>query len=72
MLLLIGYWIPAFVAVIVVDWRIRSRGRNTVDPADEVTDRTDAVAALVAFVVAYAAAVPFMNTHSNPPTSAWR
>lgn len=72
-LLLIGYWIPAFVAVIVVDWWIRSRGRNTVDPADEVTDRTDAVAALVAFVVAYAAAVPFMNTSlfQGPVSVAW-
>ena len=61
-LLLVGYWIPAFVAVIVIDWLIRSRGRPTLDPALERTDRRDAVAALIAFVLAYAAAVPFMNT----------
>lgn len=61
-LLFISYWIPAFVAVVAVDWRIRSRGRATVDPALEYTPRADALAALVAFVVAYAAAVPFMHT----------
>ena len=72
-LLFIGYWIPAFVAVIVVDWRIRSRGRDALDPAEEATDRTDAVAALAAFVVAYVAAVPFMNTSlfQGPVALAW-
>jgi NCS1 family nucleobase:cation symporter-1 len=61
-LLVVSYWIPAFVAVVAVDWRIRSRGRATVDPDVERTSRPDAVAAVVAFVVAYAAAVPFMDT----------
>ena len=42
--------------------RIRARGRATINPAEEHTARGDAVAALVAFVLAYAAAVPFMNT----------
>jgi NCS1 family nucleobase:cation symporter-1 len=72
-LLLIGYWIPAFVAVIVIDWLIRSRGRASINPARERTARPDAVAALVAFVLAYAAAVPFMNTSviQGPVAVAW-
>jgi nucleobase:cation symporter-1, NCS1 family len=60
--LLVSYWIPAFVAVIVIDWLIRTRGRTTINPADEFTDRLDAVAAMITFVLAYAAAIPFMNT----------
>ncbi|MCW2688516.1 MAG: cytosine permease [Mycobacterium sp.] len=72
-LLLIGYWIPAFVAVIVVDWVIRTRGRSSINPAKEQTDRGDAVAALVVFVLAYAAAMPFMNTSliQGPVAQAW-
>jgi NCS1 family nucleobase:cation symporter-1 len=61
-LLLVSYWIPAFVAVVVVDWAIRTRGRSSIDPSAEFTARRDAVAALVTFLVAYAIAVPFMNT----------
>ena len=61
-LLLVSYWIPGLVAVTVVDWLIRTRGRSTINPATERTERGDAVAALIAFVVAYGAAVPFMNT----------
>jgi NCS1 family nucleobase:cation symporter-1 len=60
--LLVSYWIPAFVAVVVVDWLIRSRGRATINPAEEATDRIDAAAALIAFALAYAAAIPFMHT----------
>ncbi|BBY47222.1 cytosine permease [Mycolicibacterium arabiense] len=78
-LLLIGYWIPGFVAVVVVDWMMRTRrgadgrGRATIDPSVESTGRTDAIAALVAFVVAYLAAVPFMNTSliQGPVAVAW-
>src|SRR5215211_5227821 len=36
-LLLIGYWIPAFVAVIVIDWMFRARGRASINPALERT-----------------------------------
>ena len=61
-LLLVSYWIPAFVAVVVIDWALRVRGRATINPAEEHTARGDAIAAVVAFVLAYAAAVPFMNT----------
>jgi NCS1 family nucleobase:cation symporter-1 len=61
-LLLVGYWIPAFVAVVAIDWLFRINGRRSINPAQEGTDRHDALAAIVVFVVSYAAAIPFMNT----------
>jgi NCS1 family nucleobase:cation symporter-1 len=61
-LLFVSYWIPAFAAIVSVDWWVRSRGRDTVDPALEHTERADAAVALATFVVAYLAAIPFMNT----------
>jgi NCS1 family nucleobase:cation symporter-1 len=72
-LLLIGYWIPAYAAVIIVDWVIRSRGRSSINPAEEDTDRADALAALAVFVLAYGAAIPFMNTSliEGPVAKAW-
>jgi hypothetical protein len=71
--LLVGYWIPAFVAVVVIDWVLRVRGRATINPAEETTGRADAVAAVIAFVLAYAAAIPFMNTTliGGPIAKAW-
>ncbi|AQT82903.1 cytosine permease [Mycolicibacterium litorale] len=62
-LLFVSYWIPAFVAIVAIDWRYRSAGRETVDPTAELTARTDGVVALVTFFVAFAAAVPFMHTN---------
>jgi nucleobase:cation symporter-1, NCS1 family len=72
-LLLVGYWIPAFVAIIVIDWLLRTKGRRSVNPAAEHTDRADAVAAVIVFVLAYAAAIPFMNTSliQGPVARAW-
>jgi nucleobase:cation symporter-1, NCS1 family len=72
-LLLVSYWVPAFAAVVTIDWLIRVRGRHTVNPAEESTELEDAVAALIAFVAAYAAAVPFMNTSlfQGPFAKAW-
>jgi NCS1 family nucleobase:cation symporter-1 len=72
-LLLVSYWIPAFVAVVVIDWLIRIRGRASINPAEEPTKRLDAVAALIVFAVAYAAAIPFMNTSliEGPVARAW-
>lgn len=61
-LLLVGYWIPAFVAIVVIDWVLRINGRRSMNPALEHTARADAVAAAIVFVLAYAAAMPFMNT----------
>ena len=61
-LLLVSYWIPAFAAVVIIDWRRAAVGTPRVDPATVVTPRADAIAALIAFVVAYVAAIPFMNT----------
>ena len=55
-LLLVSYWIPGFVAVVVIDWLLRVRGRASINPAEEATDRRDAVAAVIAFVLAYGAA----------------
>jgi NCS1 family nucleobase:cation symporter-1 len=71
--LLVSYWIPGFVAVVVIDWRIRTRGRTTINPAEETIDRLDAVAAVSAFVLAYAAAIPFMHTSliEGPIAKAW-
>ncbi|MDG4666633.1 cytosine permease [Mycobacterium sp. 236(2023)] len=72
-LLLVSYWIPAFVAVVVIDWRLRAAGRRTLDPTVETAARNDGVAALIAFAVAYAAAIPFMNTTliQGPVALAW-
>jgi nucleobase:cation symporter-1, NCS1 family len=62
-LLFVSYWIPAFVAIVAIDWRYRSAGRDVINPAEETTPRRDAVVALVTFFVAFAAAVPFMHTN---------
>lgn len=72
-LLLVSYWIPAFVSIVVIDWLLRVRGRATIDPSSEPTERRDAVAALIVFLLAYAAAVPFMNTslYVGPIARAW-
>ena len=61
-LLLVSYWIPAFVAIVVIDWLLRIRGRASINPAEEPTDRRDAMAAVIVFVLAYVVAIPFMNT----------
>jgi len=63
LLLFVSYWIPAFVAITAIDWRIRSAGRDIVHPENENTRRADSIAALASFVVAFAAAVPFMHTN---------
>ncbi len=72
-LLLVSYWIPAFVAIVVIDWLMRIRGRASINPAEEPTDRRDAAAAVIVFVLAYAAAIPFMNTSliEGPVARAW-
>ncbi|GAA3791203.1 purine-cytosine permease family protein [Streptomyces chiangmaiensis] len=59
-LLFVGYWIPGFVAIVVVDWLVR-RGRVT-DLAAETARPRSAWPPLLAFTVAFAAAVPFMDT----------
>jgi NCS1 family nucleobase:cation symporter-1 len=72
-LLLVSYWIPAFVSIVVIDWLLRIAGRAHINPAEEPTDRRHAVAALIVFVLAYAAAIPFMNTSliEGPIARAW-
>ncbi|MER5276445.1 cytosine permease [Streptomyces sp. NPDC002809] len=63
-LLLVGYWIPAFVAIVAVDWTVRARSRNgsPIDLADESSRRQPWWPAPTAFVLGFAAATPFMNT----------
>jgi nucleobase:cation symporter-1, NCS1 family len=72
-LLFVGYWIPAFFAIVTIDWFYRARGRLTVNPARESTARSDAIVAIVAFIVAFGVAVPFMNTSIvvGPVAKAW-
>jgi NCS1 family nucleobase:cation symporter-1 len=62
-LLFVSYWVPAFVAIVVIDWRIRSAGRDAINPAHEFTSRADGWVALAVFVVAFVVAMPFM--HNN-------
>ncbi|NED86549.1 cytosine permease [Streptomyces sp. SID11233] len=63
-LLLVGYWIPGFVAIVAVDWivRARARGSSPVDLAAESSRPQPWWPALTAFAAAFAAAVPFMST----------
>ncbi|MET7683890.1 cytosine permease [Streptomyces sp. NPDC005423] len=63
-LLFVGYWIPGFVAIVVVDWFARSRLRDgdTVDLAVELARPQAGLPPVLAFVGAFAAAVPFMDT----------
>ncbi|MDT5184229.1 MAG: nucleobase:cation symporter, family [Mycobacterium sp.] len=72
-LLLVSYWIPAFVSIVVIDWLLRIGGRASINPAEETTERRDAAAAVIVFVIAYAAAIPFMNTSliEGPLAKAW-
>ncbi|MER5854672.1 cytosine permease [Streptomyces sp900105245] len=63
-LLFVGYWIPAFVAIVIVDWvaRARARGDRPVDLAQEEAAPQPWWPAVTAFVVGFAVAVPFMST----------
>ncbi|MFJ4844678.1 MULTISPECIES: purine-cytosine permease family protein [unclassified Streptomyces] len=63
-LLFVGYWIPGFVAIVVVDWlaRARARGGEEIDLAAETGRPQPGLPAVLAFAAAFAAAVPFMDT----------
>ncbi|WP_030620535.1 purine-cytosine permease family protein [Streptomyces sclerotialus] len=63
-LLFVGYWIPGFIGVVAVDWcaRARARGGRPVDVHEEFARPQPWWPAVLAFVVAFAAAVPFMDT----------
>ncbi|MEU9089426.1 cytosine permease [Streptomyces sp. NPDC048428] len=63
-LLLVGYWIPAFVAIVAVDWTVRARTRNgsPIDLAAESSRPQPWWPALTAFTLGFAAAIPFMST----------
>ncbi|MEU6221766.1 cytosine permease [Streptomyces sp. NPDC047022] len=59
-LLFVGYWIPGFVAIVVVDWLVR-RGAVT-DLAAATSRPRSPWPPLLAFAGAFAVAVPFMDT----------
>ncbi|ATY10081.1 cytosine permease [Amycolatopsis sp. AA4] len=61
-LLVVSYWIPPFLGVVVPDWLRRTRRGREVDVLAELRRPVRSWAAIVAFVVGFAAAVPFMNT----------
>ncbi|HEY3707860.1 MAG TPA: cytosine permease [Amycolatopsis sp.] len=61
-LLVVSYWIPPFLGVVVPDWLRRARPGREVDVSAELARPVRSWAALVAFVAGFAAAVPFMNT----------
>ncbi|MFI1434409.1 purine-cytosine permease family protein [Streptomyces lydicus] len=64
LLLFVGYWIPGFVGIVLVDARLRARaGRGApLDVAAELARPQPWWPACAAFVAAFAAAVPFMDT----------
>ncbi|MFJ9412919.1 purine-cytosine permease family protein [Streptomyces sp. NPDC101227] len=63
-LLFVGYWIPGFIGVVIVDARQRAKARKgaPIDVAAEFARPQPWWPAAVAFVAAFAAAVPFMDT----------
>lgn len=73
-LLFVGYWIPGFVGIVVVDWiaRARARGSEPLDLRAEFARPQPWWPAAVAFAAAFAAAVPFMDTtlYTGPVASA--
>lgn len=71
-LLLVGYWIPPFAGVVVIDWWRRTRRGRRFDVPAEIARPRAGWPALVAFVLGCAAAVPFMNTtiYTGPVASA--
>jgi NCS1 family nucleobase:cation symporter-1 len=61
-LLLVGYWIPPFAGIVVIDWWIRTRHGRRFDVLGEIARPQAGWPALVAFLLGCAAAVPFMDT----------
>ncbi len=64
LLLFVGYWIPGFVGIVLVDARLRAKARRgaPIDVEAEFGRPQPWWPACVAFVAAFAAAVPFMDT----------
>ena len=63
-LLLIGYWIAPFCAIVMIDWRYNSQRYTPSFLRSAMVFRSLSSGwhAIVAFVLGYAAMVPFMNT----------
>ncbi|WP_406215935.1 purine-cytosine permease family protein [Streptomyces decoyicus] len=64
LLLFVGYWIPGFVGIVLVDARLRAKARRgaPIDVEAEFARPQPWWPACAAFVVAFAAAMPFMDT----------
>jgi NCS1 family nucleobase:cation symporter-1 len=71
-LLFITYWIPPFAAVQIVHW-MRHRGRLDLTHLLDIRELGYGWDALVAMVVGFAAAIPFMDTslYVGPAASSW-
>ncbi|MGC1237969.1 MAG: cytosine permease [Acidimicrobiales bacterium] len=60
-LLLFGYWIGPFIAIVLVDWWLR-RGNVDVSKLAHFPSLPTGYRALTAFVIGWASVIPFMNT----------
>ncbi len=60
-LLFLVYWISAWLGVVTVDW-IRRKGRVNVTAISDFSRLPAGIPALVAFVLGFAASIPFSNT----------
>lgn len=71
-LLFITYWIPPFAAIQMVDWW-RHRGKLDVSDIVDFRHLRPGWDALVALLVGFGAAVPFMDTslYEGPASSSW-
>ncbi|HLH46269.1 MAG TPA: hypothetical protein VKV25_03855, partial [Acidimicrobiales bacterium] len=72
LLLFITYWIPPFAAIQMVDW-VRNRGQLPVLDAMTSDRLRPGWDALVALLVGFGVAVPFMDTtlYVGPASSGW-
>ncbi len=61
LLLLFGYWIGPWIAVVMVDWWLR-RGKADVSRLSDFNLLPSGYDTLLAFLVGFAAVIPFMNT----------
>jgi nucleobase:cation symporter-1, NCS1 family len=60
-LVLISYWTPPFLAIVIVDWRLR-RGRVDVSRLTDWGSLSNGGPALIALALGFLSALPFMNT----------
>jgi nucleobase:cation symporter-1, NCS1 family len=61
LLLLFGYWIGPWIAIVMVDWWLR-RGKADVSRLSDFNVLPRGYDTLIAFLIGFAAVIPFMNT----------